>query len=95
MRRLMALTGQAAVAVQSLHLLRDAQRRARREQILRKVTAEVRSVTDVDLIMKTAVREVGRALGREAFVYLRDGEQNVEADGNGHEKSTLVEQETE
>ncbi|MDX1688576.1 MAG: GAF domain-containing protein, partial [Candidatus Promineifilaceae bacterium] len=98
-RRLMALAGQAAIAVQSLHLLRDAQRRAQREQILRKVTAEVRSVTDVDLIMKTAVREVGRALGREAFVYLGNGEQVDGAGGNAHEAaheaSQIIEQETE
>jgi hypothetical protein len=41
---------------------------------LREVTARVRSATDIDVIMKTAVREVGRALGRDAFVYLGDGE---------------------
>ena len=93
-RRLMAVAGQAAVAVQSLHLLRDAQRRARREQILRQVTSEVRSVTDVDLIMKTAVREVGRALGREAFVYLGNGEQSEAAPAKAHEASGIVEQET-
>ena len=93
-RRLMAITRQAAVAVQSLHLLRDAQRRARREQILRRVTSEVRSVTDVDLIMKTAVREVGRALGREAFVYLGNGEQTDTASGKAHESSKKIEQET-
>jgi len=94
-RRLMALAGQAAVAVQSLRLLRDAQRRAQREQILRKVTAQVRSVTDVDLIMKTAVREVGRALGREAFVYLGNGEQGDVAGENAPEASKMIEQETE
>lgn len=94
-RRLMALTGQAAVAVQSLQLLRDAQRRAQREQILRQVTAEVRSVTDVDLIMKTAVREVGRALGREAFVYLGNGEQSAGEGESVHEANQITEQETE
>ena len=101
MQRLTTLVGQAAVTVQSIGLLEETsrllaseQRRAQREQILRKVSARVRSVSDVDLIMKTAVREVGRALGREAFVYLGGGGQNNAADGNGQKANQIVEQET-
>ena len=33
---------------------------------------------DVDTIMRTAAQEVGRALGRQTFVYLRDGDEEVE-----------------
>lgn len=71
-RQLMALTSQAAATVQGLHLLQQAEVRAQRERVLREITEKVRSATDVDVIMKTAVREVGRALGRDAFVKLGD-----------------------
>lgn len=69
-RRLVALASQAAAAAQGLHLLRQTQLRAQRERVLREITARVRGATDVDVIMKTAVREVSRALGRDAFVML-------------------------
>lgn len=76
-RRLLALASQASATLQGLHLLRQAQLRAQRERVLREITERVRSATDVDVIMKTAVREVGRALGRDAFVML----ENQQADG--------------
>jgi PAS domain S-box-containing protein len=72
LRRLQTLVGQASVAIQSISLLQAAQKRARQERVLREVSTRVRSVTDVDLIMKTAVREIGQALGRETFLYLGD-----------------------
>lgn len=65
-----SLLPQVAVAIENKMLLDESQTRARREQILREVTEKVRSSTDVDTIMKTAVQEVGRALGRKAVVYL-------------------------
>lgn len=74
LRRLQTLVGQASVAIQSISLLQAAQKRARQERVLREVSTRVRSVTDVDLIMKTAVREIGQALGRETFLYLGDEE---------------------
>jgi GAF domain-containing protein len=37
---------------------------------LREVTEKVRRSTDIDTIMKTAVQEVGRTLGRKTFIYL-------------------------
>jgi GAF domain-containing protein len=89
-RFLMAIAGQAGTAAQGLSLLEQAQARARRERILREVTARVRSATDIDVIMKTAVREVSRALGRDTFVYLGDG------GGDGHlwtlDEGTAVEE---
>jgi len=73
-RQLKALAAQAATATHGLYLLEQAQARAQRERVLREITERVRSVTDVDVIMKTAVREVSRALGRDAYVML--GEQS-------------------
>ena len=72
LRQLLGLTGQSAVAIQSIQLLQEAQDRAHREQILREVTAKVRSSTDMEAIMQTAAREIGQALGRKTFVYLGD-----------------------
>lgn len=74
MQRLTTLVGQAAAAVQSIYLLQAAEERARQERVLRELSTRVRNVTDIDLIMKTAVREIGQALGRETFVYLGDEE---------------------
>jgi GAF domain-containing protein len=63
-----------ASAIESRRLLEQTQTRARRERILREITTRVRSSVDPDTIMRTAVEEVGRALGRPAFVYLGNHE---------------------
>ncbi len=81
LQRLRTLVGQASVAIQSISLLQAAQQRARRERVLREVSTRVRSVTDVDLIMRTAVREIGQVLGRETFLYL--GAEEPAAADNG------------
>ncbi|HXV99030.1 MAG TPA: GAF domain-containing protein, partial [Anaerolineae bacterium] len=65
---------QRALTSESRHLLEQTQARASREQILREVTARVRSSVDPDTIMRIAAQEVGKALGRPAFVYLGNGE---------------------
>ena len=67
---LQTLADQATIAFERVRLLEDAQRRARREQLLREITGRVRSSADIDTIMKTAVQEIGRALGRETFIRL-------------------------
>ena len=51
------------------------QRRARREQTLREITARVRGSTDPDTIVRTALRELGNTLGRPTFVRLGNAEQ--------------------
>jgi len=67
---LRSLADQMAVAVQNTHLYEQTQARARREQILREVTARVRGSTDPDTVMRTLARELGTALGRPTFVRL-------------------------
>ena len=74
-RQLMALAGQAAVALRNLHQLEDTQAHARREQALREITARVRGSTDPDAIARAAARELGVALGRPAFVRLGSAEE--------------------
>ena len=73
-RPYLSLIGPVAVSVENHRLLEQAQARVRHEQILREVTAQVHLATDVDTIMRTAAQEVGRALGRQAFVYLAPGD---------------------
>ncbi|MBN1934851.1 MAG: GAF domain-containing protein [Anaerolineae bacterium] len=67
---LTAIAGQASVAIQNARLFAQMRERARREQILRQIASRVRSSTDPDVIVRAAVRELGTALGRRAFVRL-------------------------
>lgn len=67
-RPYISLLPQVAVALENKLLLEQTRDRARREQVLREVTGRVRSSTDVNTILKTAAAEIGRALGRKAFI---------------------------
>ena len=71
-RQIISLVGQAATVAQSQRLYEQAQARAQREQILREVSARVSSAVDAESVLQTATREIGRALGLETFVYLKD-----------------------
>jgi GAF domain-containing protein len=64
------LAAQVAISLENARLLEQAQTRAQREQILREVTAQIRGSVDVNAIMRTAAREIGRALDRQTFIYL-------------------------
>jgi GAF domain-containing protein len=72
LRLLTSVAGQAAIAIENARLFEQIQARARRERILREVTAKVRSGADADTVMRTAVSDIGRALGRRTFVYLNE-----------------------
>jgi GAF domain-containing protein len=69
-RRLVALAGQAAVAVNNLRLLDQTQALAQREKNLRQITSMVRGSTNADTILRTATRELGTVLGRKVKVQL-------------------------
>jgi phosphoserine phosphatase RsbU/P len=73
---LQTLSDQAMIAFERVQLLEEATRQAEHEQRLREVTTRVRSSIDVDAIMRTAVQEVGRVLGRRTFIYLDHDAQN-------------------
>jgi len=74
-RRIRTIADQVAIALASQRLLEEAQTRARREQILREITARVRGFTDPDAIVRATVRELGVALGRPTFVRLGSAEE--------------------
>ncbi len=62
------LAAQIGVSIQNVRLLVQAQSRARREQILREITSRVRATNDPDMIIRTAVRELGEALNMSTFI---------------------------
>ncbi len=66
------LAAQIAVALEHARLYKQAQTRVRREQILREVTDQVWAASDVDTVMRVAVRELNRVFGRRAFLRLDD-----------------------
>jgi GAF domain-containing protein len=72
------IAGQVSVAVENIRLYKQAQARAQREHMLREITTRVRNSVDVDTIMRTAAQELGRALGRPAFIYLDDNPQETQ-----------------
>lgn len=67
---LSAFASQAAIAIQNARLFRDAQSRARREKLLREITSHIRATNDPETIAKSAVRELGQALGVSTFIQL-------------------------
>ncbi len=76
-RPYISLSQQMAVALENRRLLQQVQaalveteRRARRERVLREMTAVVRGAVAPDVIARAAVRELGTALGRPVFVRL-------------------------
>ena len=75
-RRLVSLSGQAAVAIQNLRQLRTIEARARRERMIREITESIQAAPDVQGVLQTAVRELGRALGTPRnVVHFRPPEQ--------------------
>lgn len=64
------LLGYARDVTERAKLLEEIQSTAQREQRLREITARVRSSSDADTILRTAVRELGDALGRKTFIRL-------------------------
>jgi GAF domain-containing protein len=71
-----ALTEQLGLALESARLYHDTQRRAAREQLTGHITARMRETLDVDSVLRTAVREMGEALG------LHDVAIQLEVDGD-------------
>ena len=56
------VSAQVAMALENARLLEDTQRRAARERLVTDITAKIRASSDVETIMRTAVRELGMAM---------------------------------
>ncbi len=57
------VTTQIAVALENARLLEETRMRAAREQLVGEVAARVRTSTEVDTILRTAIKELGVVLG--------------------------------
>jgi GAF domain-containing protein len=57
------VTTQAALAMENIRLLEESQRRSSLEHLLGNVVQNVRSQTDLEMILRSTVSELGRALG--------------------------------
>ncbi|MFN3762421.1 MAG: GAF domain-containing protein, partial [Anaerolineae bacterium] len=69
------LTDQAAVALERMRLFEETRRRAEWERIRAEVSARVRASTDMETILRTAVRELGRAFrAAEGIIQLHGGD---------------------
>jgi GAF domain-containing protein len=66
-----AVTDQVALSLENVRLFDETRRRAQHEALVRELSDRMRRTTDVDIILKTAVQELGQALGAaRAFVRL-------------------------
>ena len=86
--RMISVANQVTLAIQNTRLFEEIQARARYEQTLREITARVRSSTDPDAIVRTAVRELGRAMGRRVFVRMGNEESLSRSERTGLEGGT-------
>jgi GAF domain-containing protein len=75
MAQIAALTSSA---LQIHRLVDQATAQANREHVLHEISTRVRTAVDADTILRTAVRELGDALGRKTFIQLGGG-----SNGNG------------
>jgi PAS domain S-box-containing protein len=74
-----SVADQIALAIENVRLLEETQRRAQRERLVADITAKVRASSDMETILRTAVQELGSALGTDrAFIRLGAGTQVAE-----------------
>jgi GAF domain-containing protein len=72
-----AAARRAALSLENARLLEEAQRRATKERIIGEISTKIGSVVNIDSIIETAVRELGRTMaGAEVAIQLqsKDGE---------------------
>jgi GAF domain-containing protein len=81
-----AMTEQLSLSLESARLFQETQRRAARERLTGEIAARMRETLDVDTVLETAVREIGRALNiAEIEVRMESGERATQS-ANGHEQ---------
>lgn len=78
---LSTVAGQMATALQNARLLEQVQKTARRERLIHEISSKVRQSPDINSVLETTAREVGRALNA-AHATVRLGRQ-VEEDADG------------
>jgi GAF domain-containing protein len=77
---LTAIASQVAIAIQNARSYEEARRRAERERIIREVTTRIWASPDLESILQTTARELGRVLGTSHAV-VRLGSPSPDDDG--------------
>ncbi len=73
------LAEQLGAALESARLYQDTQRRAAREQLIGELTARMRESLDMEVVLQTAIREIGESLGiAEVEVRMGSGVTTIE-----------------
>ncbi len=71
-----AVADQMALAIENARLLEETRRLAERERLISEVTARIRASAQVDTILRTAARELGRAFrAAEGVIQLHGGDE--------------------
>jgi GAF domain-containing protein len=86
MRLYETLADQAAVAMERARLLDETQKRAERERLVSMVSARMRETLDVEMVMETAVDEIGKALGLAALDIRLGTRRDLEDDGEAQQQ---------
>lgn len=73
---LMGIANHVAVALDNARLLAETRHTASRAQLLREISGSINTTVDAESILQTAVREIGRAMGLQTYVYLKTTETN-------------------
>ncbi len=85
---LTAVANQAAIAIESVRLLEETTAQAQEEKTLRQITTHISMSVDAESILKTAVKEIQRTFGVEAFVYLDDSQLGANHSDNDKQVKT-------
>lgn len=75
---------QASQALESARLFQETQRRAARERLVAEITAKVRASSDVEDVMRTAVRELGRVMGANRALVQLTRDPAAQEEGTSH-----------
>ncbi|MGC9348090.1 MAG: GAF domain-containing protein [Anaerolineae bacterium] len=80
-----AISIQAGLSLENAQLLSESRSRARRERLIRQITGRIQQAPDVEGVLQTAVRELGRAFGTSRnIVQFRPSKADAsDAGGNG------------
>lgn len=76
------LASQIAIAIQNVRAFQQTRKRAERETLLSSINQKIQQTNTVEDALKIAIREVGRALGTQTSIQLKQSMPNVDGKSN-------------